>query len=91
MQLKILSLNTCGLKSKLICPEFISFISDYDIVGIQESKLDDIDIISIDNYKIFTNNTQQISRHRSWGITLLVRENFAPYRLSANFGRSLSF
>ena len=50
VQLQILSLNTCGLKSKLICPEFTSFASDYDIKGIQKSKLDDIDIIMIENY-----------------------------------------
>ena len=79
IQLNILSLNTCGLKSKSICPEFISFISDYDIIGIQESKLDDVDIISITNYKIFTNNRKQISRHRSGGIALLVHENVLPY------------
>ena len=79
MQLKFLSLNTCGLKPKLDCPEFISFISDYDIVGIQESKLDDLDIISINNYHVFTNNRKQISRHRSGGIALLVRENILPH------------
>ena len=79
IQLNILSLNTCGLKSKTICPEFISFISDYDIIGIQESKLDDIDIISITNYKFFTNNRKQISRHRSGGIALLVHEKVFPF------------
>ena len=36
--IKLLSLNICGLKNKLLLPEFHSFISHYDIIGFQESK-----------------------------------------------------
>ena len=46
----MLSLNVCGLKSKLICLEFLDLLNAYDIIGIQESKLDDIDLISISGY-----------------------------------------
>ena len=43
LSLKILSLNICGIKSKLNCPEFINLIKSYDVIGLQETKLDDID------------------------------------------------
>ena len=36
--LTFLTKNTCGLKSKLIIPEFCDFISQYDIIGLQETK-----------------------------------------------------
>ena len=36
LPLRFLTINVCGLKSKLLIPEFQSFIQDYDIVGIQE-------------------------------------------------------
>ena len=72
-QIKILSLNTCGLKSKLLCPDFVSFIDQYDIIGIQESKLDDVDKLQIPGYQIFSNNRKALLRYRSGGITLLVK------------------
>ena len=74
-----MSLNVCGLVSKLNCPEFLSFIKQYDIICIQESKLDDVDIVSIAGYQIFTNNRRAISRYRSGGITLIVKNELSPY------------
>ena len=74
-----MSLNVCGLVSKLNCPEFLSFIKQYDIICIQESKLDDVDTVSIAGYQIFTNNRRAISRYRSGGITLIVKNELSPY------------
>ena len=34
--------------------EFISLINQYDIIGVQESKLDDVDSIAINGYSIYT-------------------------------------
>ena len=33
----------CGLVSKLKCPEFLTLIKEYDLIGIQETKTDDVD------------------------------------------------
>lgn len=78
-QMKLLSINVCGLKSKLNIPEFNELIHQYDLIGLQETKLDDIDSVNISGYKIFCNNRQKISRYRSGGTALLVKENIAPY------------
>ena len=43
--LKFLAINTCGLRSKLDYPEFVELIHSYDIIVVQETKLDDIDSI----------------------------------------------
>ena len=68
----------CGLKSKLLYPEFVNLIEQYDIIGIQESKLDDVDNINIQGYQVFTNNRTAISRHRSGGIAILLKMNYLP-------------
>ena len=78
--LKILSLNVCGLVSKLKCPEFVSLINEYDLVGIQETKTDDADShIDIPGYDIYFHNRDNISRYRSGGIALIVKKKFVPF------------
>ena len=77
--IQFLSINVCGLKSKLLCPDFISFIGKYDIIGVQESKLDDVDKIQVPGYQVFSNNRKALSRYRSGGITLLVKLQWLPY------------
>ena len=77
--MNILSLNTCGLRSKLNCPDFVDYLSKYDCIGLQETKLDDIDSVSISGYELFTKNRKQISRYRSGGIALFVRNELSSY------------
>ena len=74
-----MSLNVCGLKSKLNCPEFISLINQYDIIGVQESKLDDVDSIAINGYSIYTKNRKIVARYRSGGIVLIVKNELIPF------------
>lgn len=78
-QLKILTLNVCGLSSKLQIPEFIDLINCYDIIGIQESKTDDCDDIHIPGYSITYNNRQELSRRKSGGIVLLIKNEIQKY------------
>ena len=63
----------------MICPEFTDFLNEYDIIGLQESKLDDIDSVSINGYTIFHKNRKSCSRYRSGGITLLVRNELSSH------------
>ena len=78
--LKVLSLNVCGLVSKLKCPEFISLIQEYDLIGIQETKIDDVDsYVEIPGYEIYFQNRVAISRNRSGGIALIVKKKFVPF------------
>ncbi|MCW4346970.1 MAG: reverse transcriptase domain-containing protein [Candidatus Thiodiazotropha endolucinida] len=78
-RLNFLSINVCGLISKLNCPEFISLVNNYDIIGLQETKLDDIDTIEIPGYTAFFNNRSCSSRNRSGGIALLIKDAIVPY------------
>ena len=75
-KLAILSLNACGIISKLNCPDLIGLIQKYDIIGIQETKTDDLDTISIPGYKVFVKNRSCISKN---GIALIVKEAILPY------------
>ncbi|MEW8546895.1 MAG: reverse transcriptase family protein [Candidatus Thiodiazotropha sp.] len=54
-------------------------MNQYDIIGIQESKLDDVDKVTINGYQVFSHNRKALSRYRSGGITLLVKNNIAPF------------
>ena len=75
----LVSLNACGLKSKVNCPDFVNFLYEFDIICIQESRLDDVDQITVPGYKIFMHNRKQIARYRSGGIALLVKDEFVPF------------
>lgn len=78
-ELKVLSLNVCGLASKSQIPEFIELINRYDIIGIQESKTDDCDDINIPGYNIVYNNRPKLSRTKSGGIALLIKSEIRKY------------
>ena len=77
--LSFLSINTCGLKSKLHFPEFTGLINSYDIIGVQESKLDDWDSLHIPGYEIVCKNRKKISRYRSGGIALIIKSSVFPF------------
>ena len=70
--LKILSINVCGLKKKLNTPEFVNLINSYDIIGVQETRLDDADCITIPGYTVVCQNRQKLSRYRSGGKAVII-------------------
>ena len=65
--------------SRSYYPEFIDLIKKYDIIGIQESKTDDLDLINIPEYVVYFNNREKISRRKSGGIALLIKSELQPY------------
>ena len=81
----MLSINVCGLKKKLNTPEFVNLINSYDIVGIQETRLDDADNITIPGYTIVCQNRQNLSRYRSGGTAVIIRDTILPH---VKFGKS---
>lgn len=76
-----MSLNVCGLTARQVYPEFRDFISQYDIVCFQETKLDDIDINKIDLYDfdILFKNRKIISKRRSGGISVAIKTKYFKY------------
>ena len=67
------------MAAKLRCPEFCDFISQYEIIGLQESKTDDTDSIVLPGYTCTLNNRDKLSRYRSGGIALFVRDSISDF------------
>lgn len=44
LNLHLLTLNVCGLRSKLLLVEFIDFMKSYDVIYMCETRCDDVDM-----------------------------------------------
>ena len=77
-KIRVCSLNVCGLKSKLLSNDFEDFITNFDIVGLCETKLDELDDLNdaLHDFCGFYHNRKGFKR-ASGGIALLVRKNLA--------------
>lgn len=71
-------LNVCGLKSKLLIPEFCEYISSYGISVCLETKLDDLDRVESDN-NTFLSKVRKQKTARSGGIGVFVKNSISPY------------
>jgi hypothetical protein len=71
--LRFVLLNVCGLRSKSLFPELVSFINNYDCVCFVETKCDMFDCISFDGYKCFSSTR----KNRSGGIMVCIRDKYA--------------
>jgi exonuclease III len=73
--IKCLSLNVCGLKSKLRGVELESLINRYDIIMLSETKLTDSNPckFEIPGYKLIPKNRQK-AKAASGGVAFIVRE-----------------
>ena len=69
----------CGIKSKLNYTEFSEFISSFDVLGLSETKTDDIDQIHIPGFITFMKNRHKLSKVRSGGIILSAREDIVKH------------
>ena len=77
--LNFLTLNTCGLKSKLIIPEFCDFISQYDIIGLQETKTNNLDSFEIPGFTTYLKHRKNLSKRKSGGIGIAYRKCLSNY------------
>ena len=67
------SLNVCDLKRRLHYPEFQSLISKYNVFCVQETKLDNVDVVSMPNYTFLPQTRKQKFVRRSGGICVFVK------------------
>ena len=65
----------CGIESKKTTPEFLDFISKYDIIGFQETKTNQFDTIELNEFNIYLKNRSDISKKRSGCIALAFKKN----------------
>ena len=70
--LNIVSINV--LQSKLSCTEFTDFISNYDIVCVDETKTDITDNIVLAGFEVFIKHRCELSRFKSGGISIFVKD-----------------
>lgn len=75
----MLLLNVCGVKNKFNYDEFVNLINKYDIVGLIEMKIDDIDKIEIFGFVIFMKNRKKLMKICFGGIMLVVKDDFVKY------------
>jgi hypothetical protein len=59
-------------------PDFYDFIKHYDIIGISETKLNDVDKIDIEGYELYTKN-RTVFKNSSGGVAILVRSSLSKY------------
>ena len=74
--INFLYLNVCGLKPKLNIPEFNELIQTYDIVSCVETKLDDLDIVNVDNFVVVQKNRKQKVKRKSGGIAVMINKKY---------------
>lgn len=77
--MKLLTVNVCGLRSKLICPEFINYINSADIIGFQETKTDCLDDINLHDYILHFKHRKLLSKRKSGGIALAYKSCLKHY------------
>ena len=71
--LKCASLNVCGLRRRILYPDFGELISHYDIFCVSETKLDDLDLINLPGYSFVSQVRKQRYLRKSGGIGVFVR------------------
>ena len=73
-KLLISSINVCGLRRKLLYPEFTDFIQTFDIIGLQETKTDSLDQLQLDGYSLYFKHRSNSAR-RSGGIGVAIKDD----------------
>ena len=71
--LKFVTLNTCGVLSKLKFSEFLDFVNTFDVICLVETKLDSYDSFQIDGFNTYTMNRNSKKGVRCGGIAILIR------------------
>lgn len=89
--IKIVSLNVCGLCSKLQNPDFLELINEHDIVYLTETKTDCADVIDVENYTVISKHRSNISTHKSGGIVVYVRNTLSKFVSLITNGRDHVF
>ena len=68
----MMSINVNGLKGKLKSPDFERYILHFEFIFLSETKLNNIEILHIDGFSLFSKNRQKC-KHTSGGVALLVK------------------
>jgi hypothetical protein len=72
-------LNVSGLLKRKNYPDFVDYITSYDIFCIAETHLDDTDIVDIPGYIFLAKHRKQSYKRKSGGIGMYIKENLSPF------------
>ena len=81
LTINVLSLNVCGLKSKLLLVDFIELITRYDVITMCETRCDDVDMEKVKEtfkgigFDVVYKNRFVLSRYKSGGLAIAVKDN----------------
>ena len=81
----IISLNVCGLKSKLFTPEFVELCSKHDIICLSEIKCDEVDMKNVVEFfekmqfTVIYSVRKVVSAYKSGGIMIAVKHEMKPH------------
>ncbi|MEW8545038.1 MAG: hypothetical protein AB2693_16055, partial [Candidatus Thiodiazotropha sp.] len=73
------ALNVCGLRRKILYPEFSELVHNYDIFCVCETKLDNYDIVNIPDYTFLGQSRKQRYIRKSGGLGVFVKNSIAPF------------
>jgi exonuclease III len=72
-------LNVCGIHKRLQYPEFNEFVKRFDVIGSQETRVDDSDDLQLPGFTVSTKNRAALSKVRSGGIALGVKDAISKH------------
>ena len=71
-------INVCGLKTRLKNAEFSEYINKFDIILLTETKLDNLDDISVPRFHLMNKNRKHKKR-ASGGVAVLISDELDNY------------
>lgn len=72
-------MNVCGIKSKLVNPDFDILIKQYDILILVETKTDEFDELKLPNdYTYFAKHSKKFTK-KSGGIVIIIKKKLSKY------------
>ena len=77
--LNVISLNVCGVMSRLQYPDFIDFLMTYDIICLTETKTNHLDSPKLPGYVFEMKNRKNVRKKKSGGIILGFKEELKEY------------
>jgi hypothetical protein len=67
-------LNVCGLKKRLLCPEFIDIIKAHDICIFVETKLNELDVLHLPESYVYVVRNRKSCKRASGGIAVIYKK-----------------
>lgn len=78
-KINITFLNVCGLKSKLLCPDFVKLIDNNDISIFVESKLDQFDFLELPSNYSYISKVRKKCKKSSGGIVIMYKKSLETF------------